>query len=62
MTTIHELDRQDGIMWCRPIDAPCSVAWRPVSGENSQHAKSYAEATRVLRRQGEHVTRRRSGN
>ena len=57
-----ELERQDGIIWSRPIDAVRSVPWRPVSGERGANAKTIAEAARVLRADGYRVTRRRSGS
>jgi hypothetical protein len=57
----YELDLQDGIWWCRPIDAPADCPWRPVDGETGQYAHSRAEAARVLRADGFRVTRRRSG-
>lgn len=56
-----EISRQDNQMWCRPINAPRSVPWRPVSGESKARSESWAEASRVLRREGYRVTRRRSG-
>lgn len=57
----QEIHPQDRIIWARPINAPRSVPWRPVSGERGQYATSMAEAARVLRAEGYSVTRRRSG-
>lgn len=58
---LYELDDQDGHMWTRPLDAPRSVPWRPVLGDGRLHAKTKAEATRMLRREGLRVTRKHSG-
>ena len=56
-TQIYELDDYDGKIWCRPIDAPRSEPWRPVS----YGVKTKSEAARILRSEGYHVTRRKSG-
>lgn len=50
---VMALDRMDGIIWTRPVDS--NAAWRPVAGERGQHARSFAEATRVLRSEGYRV-------
>lgn len=58
--TLMDVEMMDGIAWTRPVGS--SGAWRPVRGERGQHARSIAEATRVLRYEGYRVRRRRTGN
>lgn len=58
--TVMEMDEQDGQYWYRPIDAPRSVAWRPVFMQSTGR-RSMRRAIQEVRDMGYAVTRRNSG-